>query len=215
MLKRLGLGLRTLGRHDEAAQQLKASLAAWSELGDRRGRTEAQDALGVVYLSCDRTVEAVEQFDDVLASYRELDDERGVGLTLINLALALPRLGRTALALRHIREARAIFDRVKDVDPYNGARVLVVMAQLQCATDDLPAARELATAGLQEMRQLGSQFGEAEAHEVLAEVELRRGDLDAARTHLDSALTTFAALRSPRATELRSGLWARMHPGGT
>src|SRR5262249_1699469 len=126
MLKRLGLGLKTLGRYEEAAPQLRASLAKWSELGDRRGCAEAQEALGLLYLSRDRTAEAVEQFDNVLALYRELGNERGAGLALINLALGLHRLGQPEPALRYINEARAIFERIADVDPYNGARALVV-----------------------------------------------------------------------------------------
>jgi tetratricopeptide (TPR) repeat protein len=211
MLKRLGLGLRTLGRYEEAALQLQASLDRWSQLGDRTGCAEAQEALGLLHLSSDRAAEAVEQFGGVLTLYRELDNKRGTGLALINLALGLHRLGQPELALRHIHEARAIFDQIADVDPYNGARALVVQAQLHCATGNVTAAQELATAGLDAMRRLGSQFGEAEAHEVLAEVELRRGDLDAARTHLDKAMTTFTALRSPRAAALRSRLWSRVH----
>lgn len=215
MLKRLGLALRTLGRYEEAAPQLRAALAKWSEIDDSRGRAEAQEALGLLYLSSGPAIAAVEQFASVLALYRELGNERGVGLALINLAQGLHQIGQLELALRHIDEARAIFDQIADVDPYNGARVLVVQAQLRCATDDLTAAQELATAALDAMRRLGSQFGEAEAHEVLAEVEHRRGDHDAARLHFDTAMATFTALRSPRAAALRSRLWSRLHPNAS
>lgn len=211
MRKRLGLVLRTLGRYDDAEAQLRASLSKWAETGDERGRAESQDALGVLYLATGRVDEAVELFEQVLAYHRAAADARGVGLALINLGLALPRLSRTADARQHLEEARTIFDELHDVDPYNGARTLVAMAQLQCTTGDVGGARELAASGLAQMSRLGSEFGAAEAHEVLAETELRAGDLASARRHLDCALSTFVALRSPRATELRSRLWSRIH----
>lgn len=214
MLKRLGLALRTRERHEEAAVHLQASLAMWSELGDERGCAEAHDALGVLYLNTDRFAEAVEEFEQTLTRFRKLGDRRGAGLALINLALALPRLGRAGQARQRIEEARLIFDGLQDEDPYNAARVLVVLAALQCSAGEASGASETAATGLTRMRQLGSDFGAAEAHEVLAEAELSRGDIASARYHLDHALATFTSLRSPRATALRSRLWNRIHQVG-
>lgn len=206
MLKRLGLVLRTVGRHEEAAVHLRASLAKWSDIGDERGIAEAQEALGLLFMSTGATAEAAEQFEEVLARYRRLGDERDTGLTLINIAHAHSELDRPELAIRQLDEARAIFDRLGNVDPYNRARVFVALAQQHCTTGRLTRAQDLAKVGLDEMRRLGSDFGEAEAHAVLAETELRHGHAASARDHLDRALATFTALRSPRAGALRARL---------
>jgi len=212
MLGRLGRVCTTLGRHDDAERHLRASIARWSDLGDRHGVADAQENLGLLYLDTGRTADAVAEFEQVQANFRALGNDRRVGVASINLAIALPRIGRTRQALDHIEEARAIFDRLVDIDPYNGARTRVAAARLHCALDDIDAASEAATDGLHAMRRLGSEYGEAEAHEVLAEAELRRGDLAAARHHFDRAATTFSALRSPRLDALRARLGPMVYP---
>ena len=206
MLGRLGRVCTTLGLPDDAGRHLRASIERWSELRDHHGVADAQENLGLLYLDTGRTDEAVVEFEQVLAGFRSLRNDRRVGVALINLAIALPRLDRTREALDHIEEAALIFDRLVDVDPYNGARTLVVTAQIHCVLGDLEAARGAATGGLHAMRRLGSEYGEAEAREVLAEVELRRGDIAAAQHHFDRATATFASLHSPREDALRSRL---------
>jgi tetratricopeptide (TPR) repeat protein len=208
MHKQLGLACTTLGRHDEAERHLRRSLAQSSALDDSRGVADAAEGLGLLYLETGRVETAVEQFERVLALNRGAGADRQAGLVMINLARAVARLGQTRRALRHLEEARTIFDRLADVDPYNGARVLVALAELHCTAGDLDAATATAQAGLDAMRRLGSEHGEAEAHEVLAEAELRRGDVAAAREHFDRATTTVSSLRSPRAGALRSRLGA-------
>lgn len=212
MLGRLGRAYTTLGRSTEAEPLLRASITRWSELGDRHGVADARENLGLLHLHTGRTDEAVTEFERVLSDFQALGNDRRAGVALINLAIALPRRGRERQALDHIEEAAAIFDRLVDVDPYNGARALVVSARVHCALGDLDAAHDAAAGGMDAMRALGSQFGVAEAGEALAEIELRRGDIAAARRHFDLATATFAALHSPRADELRTRLGPSLYP---
>ena len=212
MLKRLGRVSSTLGRYDDAERHLRAAMTKWAEVGDGHGVGDAQEGLGLMYVDLGRMDDAAAEFERVLARYRELGVNRRIGLASINLAMVLPRLGRAADALRHIEEARCILDTLADVDPYNGARALVVQAAVRCAMGELDAATALAVTGLERMRALGSRYGEAEADEVLADVELRRGNLASGRTHFDLAERAFAALRSPREADLRARLGPSFYP---
>lgn len=212
MLGRLGRVCTILGQFENAERYLRASIAQWSELGDRHGAADARENVGLLYLDTGRVGDAVAEFEQVLAGFHELGNDRRVGVALINLAIAHLRLGRAREALGHIEEATVIFDRLADVDPYNGARTLIVSAQIHCALGDVEPARATATDGLHAMRRLGSGYGEAEAHEVLAEAELRRGDLASARHHFDQAMAMFTSLRSPRADALTSRLGPSLYP---
>ncbi len=212
MLKRLGRVCSTLGRYDDAERHLRDAMAKWAEVGDGHGVGDAQEGLGLMYVDLGRFTDAAAEFERVLALYRELGVRRRIGLASINLAMVLPTLGRPAEAMRHIQEARRILDTLADVDPYNGARAVVVQAGVHCAMGELAAASALAATGLERMRALKSVYGEAEANEVLAEVELRRGEVVSGRTHFDLAVRAFAALRSPRETALRARLGSSFYP---
>lgn len=203
MLKRLGRACTTSGRFEEAERHLRRSAALCRDIDDARGAADAREALALLRLDTGREDEAAELFGELAAAYRRLGQRRSLGLTLINLGMLLPRLGRARQALALLDQAREIFAEIAESDPYNTARLGVALAAAHLGCGDVAEAEEAAAQAARQMRALGSENGEAEALEALGEAARRHGDRDAARSRLQQALEIFTSLGSPRAARVR------------
>jgi tetratricopeptide (TPR) repeat protein len=206
MLKRLGRSCRKVGEYDTAEQHLRAAIRRYEEIGDARGRLDAWDGLAALYRDSGREAEAVTLFRRVLAANRDHGDERSTGLSLINLGLLLPRLGRTGEAVDMLHEARELFAGLADVDPYNGVRVLHALAGAHLRAHDLDSAERYAAEAAEQMRELGSAYGQAEALDLLGQVAQGRGELVAARRRYEAAVRVFEGTNPARASQVRGRL---------
>jgi tetratricopeptide (TPR) repeat protein len=206
MLRRLGRTLTKLGDHAAAESHVRAAIRRYGEAGDARGRLDAQQALAVVYRDSGRTEQAAALLGGVLAGHRRLGEPRSVGLTLIDLGLLLPDLGRTAEAVALLREARTVLDGQAGVDRYNGVRATLGLAAALLAAGDLGAAQRAAAEAADGMRDLGVAHERAEALALLGRIARRRGDDAAARRHYLAAVELFAAAGSARAGAVRTEL---------
>jgi tetratricopeptide (TPR) repeat protein len=206
MLKRLGRVSTVLGWHDQAERQLRSAEGLFTGQGDRIGAAGAEEYLALLYLETGRLGLATERFERLLVTHRELGTERNVGLTLINLGSVLPRQRRAMEAVDRLSEAHEIFAKLSDSDPFNGARVLVALGDAYRHTGELDQAQAWAGKALRAMVELGSDFGQAEAHEVLAEIAHSSDDPAGAADHFNQALDIFTSAFSGRADAVRARL---------
>ncbi|MFI5911401.1 ATP-binding protein [Dactylosporangium sp. NPDC051541] len=202
MLTRVGRVHTRLGDTATAAADLDAAIRLFDTAGDARGRLDAQEALAAAHLAANRLDHAVHLLREVLDGSRRLGEPRAVGLALTTLGTALSRAGRAAEALPPLREARALFEGLGELDPYNGVRATAGIAGALLATGDLAGAEKAATEAAHGMHDLGSSHEEAEARTLLGAIARRRGDPEAARRHYHSAIELFTASGSPRAAEV-------------
>lgn len=204
MLKRLGRSCTTAGEFDAAYGHFVQAMSLWGELGDKRGETDTREMIAALHRDSGRPAEAVAEFEAVLAANRRLADARHVGMTLISLGSLLPEVGRAPEAVERLAEAREIFNRLSDVDPYNAARVDIALAAAYLAAGDAAGSETAALRGLEGMRRLGSGYEEGQALEVLLALAHERGDRNAAEKHRAAALRAYEAVHSPRAGLLRA-----------
>ncbi|GAA2578471.1 tetratricopeptide repeat protein [Dactylosporangium fulvum] len=206
MLNRLGRVCTRLGDAEAAESNLHAAIRLYETAGDVRGRLDAQEGLASAYLAAGRAGPAVHLLEEVLAGSRRLGEPRPLGLALITLGTALPKVGRAAEALPLLREAQAVFDGLIHIDPYNGVRATAGLAGALLAGGELPGAEDAANEAAQRMRALGAVHEEAEVTVLLGRIARRRGDVAAARRHYLAAIELFAAAGSPRASAVRDEL---------
>jgi tetratricopeptide (TPR) repeat protein len=206
MHKRAGRAYTTKRRYDEAERHLEAAIRLGQEIGDRRGVVDAQEMTAALLRDTGRADAAIASFEEVLAANRELGGARNIGMTLISLGALLPTAGRAGEALILLREAKEIFARLVDSDPYNGVRVDIALAVVYVELGDVGRAWAAATSGEEGMRRLGSSFEQAQAIELLGRIAYAQGDAGAAERHWTAALAVYETLVSPQADGLRQKL---------
>lgn len=206
MRKRLGRVWPKFGEFAEAEQHLRIAAELYREAGDARGVVDAQEGLAALYHDSGREEQAVRLFQHTLTVNRSLGDDRCTGLTLISLGRLLTALDRPTEALRLLLEAREVFEKLADIDPYNRVWVLTGLAGAYSRIGDLSRAEVAATEAAHRMAELGSAFERAEALDLLGGIAQRRGDTDGAREHFYAAFDIFTALGSARAGQVRSRL---------
>ncbi|XVS65690.1 NB-ARC domain-containing protein [Actinosynnema sp. CA-299493] len=206
MLKRQGLALTTLGRFTEAEEHLTASADRATTAGDRRGAADAREMLALLHLDRDEPAKALAELHDLVRINRELAADRSLGLILIHLGTALGRTGQPAAGLEALHEAVRLFDGLAEPDPYNRARVTLAMAKVHHHDGNGADADRLGEAALAAMRELGSDRGAAEAHELLAESATERTDAVRAAEHWRHALRLLTKLGSNRVAPVSARL---------
>ena len=206
MLKRLCGSRAAAGDVAEAEQHIRRAIRLYEEMTDQRGRLDSLEALAMLRRDSGRADQAAVLFAEVLAANRGLGDDRCTGLTLINLGMLLPRLGRSAEAVDLLAEARALFAGLTAIDPYNEVRVQIGQAIAYLGMTDLRRAEQFAEEAAGRMRDLGSDHGYAEAVHVLGQVAERRGDTALAARNYRSALDVFTAVGSRHAAVVHGRL---------
>ncbi|GGP43737.1 hypothetical protein GCM10010185_14280 [Saccharothrix coeruleofusca] len=214
MLKRLGLACSTLRRFEEAEEHFLASEACANAIGDRRGAIDAREGIALLRLDRGQLADAVARFGELVRDNRELGADRALALTLITFGRTLAKVGRAAEALAALREADELMAALPEPDPYNSARVTVAQAEVHLGADEVRLAAEVGHRALQAMRQLGSDHGMAQAHEVLAEAAHRSGSADGAAEHWQQALRLLTKIGSSRAAHVEQRLRALEPPTG-
>ncbi|TDB92854.1 tetratricopeptide repeat protein [Actinomadura sp. 7K534] len=195
LLNRTGLALRALGRPDEAAADFTAALELWRRLGDTARVAGVRRRLGLLELDRGAVDAAADHFGAALDAYRAAGEDRRVALTLCDLGAALLKAGRAAAAVEPLTEAGRLL--ASESDPYNQARVLVLLGRAQADGPDPAAAAASVERGLAAMREIGSAIGEADALHVLGDLAHRDGRTDDARRHYTRAREILAGTGAP------------------
>lgn len=206
MLKRFSRVCLVTGDAAAAEEHIRASISLYDSIADRRGWADAIGGLASVYQDTGRIAQAIGLLRQVLDANRELGDDRATGLCLIGLAGLLTDQGQADEAVRLLTEARELFTALREVDPYNGVRVLTGLAGAWLETGELDRAAQAATEAVQGMRTLGSTFEQAEALDLLGRITAQRGEDRDAIEYWRQAWRIFASLGSSRAGEVRARL---------
>ncbi|WP_433337506.1 ATP-binding protein [Spirillospora sp. CA-294931] len=195
MLNRTGLALRVMGRLDEAATDFNAALALWREEGNDSRIASASRRLGLLERDRGDLDSALAHYTVAVESYRAHSEPRRVARALCDLGAVLIAARRTPDAVEALTEAGRLLD--AEQDPHNQARVLVLLSRARTQEGELAAAADLATRGLERMREIGSATGEADALIALSELDALAGRQEDADQRRARARQILAGMGTP------------------
>ncbi|HEX5058134.1 MAG TPA: protein kinase [Kofleriaceae bacterium] len=190
VLSRLGGTYMRACRFSDQLRCNQRNLEIAVELGDLDMQLTANINLGVVY----GVLGEVQQAVNVTLAARKLATRMSAaasdGLACSNLAGYYLELGRLDEADAILDEGMAILERTGS--RYVLCESLVFRARIAAARGKLADARKHAEESLALARQLGNQLDAAIATRVLAALDSRAGDHDAARVRIEEALVLSA-----------------------
>lgn len=213
----LALALSRLGgtymRACRFADQLRCNrrnLEIAVELGDLHMQVTANINLGVVYSVLGMIDLAVDTTRAARALATRMGAAASIGLATSNLAGYYIEQGR-------IDEADALLGEAIEMIERTGARYiltesLVFRARIAATRGQLADARRFAEESLALARSLGNELDAAIALRILAQIESRSGEHDAAREHIEEALARAAVhdeLEAIRTRAARARILAR------
>jgi predicted ATPase len=144
------------------------TLAAFSELDDRRSLAQAKVSFGVVLTQIGRHEAARAQVEEGLALWRQVGDARGEARALANLATFAKITGDTTRARQLCQRSRELFEQNGDKDGV--AWSLNHEADAARWAGDLGSARALLQSALDRFRAVGDDAGAANCLADLATI---------------------------------------------
>lgn len=209
-LSRLGGTCMRACRFADQLRCNRKNLEIAVELHDLHMQLTANINLGVVYGVLGMIDLAVDTTRAARALAAKMGSAASAGLAASNLAGYFIEQDR-------LDEADALLDEAIATIERTGARYilcesLVFRARVAAARGDLAAARELAEQSLDLARSLDNQLDAAVAQRIVAQLESRAGEHDAARTHVEQALALAAihdAFETTRTRAARARILAR------
>ncbi|MCF6508238.1 tetratricopeptide repeat protein [Blastococcus sp. MG754426] len=196
-LRLLGVVATNQGRNEEALQVLQQAREEHRAIHDEQGEAMVSGQLGALLVNCGRLDEARVASEQALAVFRASGHRYREGVMLTNLARIAMDEGRLDDALEDGRRALALTEEIDDAEG--------VVASLQSLGDshrlagDLPAARRYLERGLAESDRHELAYFRVHLLASLAVVDLREGDLTAARARAAEAQEEAAGSDVPHA----------------
>jgi tetratricopeptide (TPR) repeat protein len=206
----LGIGARSLGRHDEAHSHSREALRRFTEIRDRAGQAITHMNLARLAEVQGRLDESLRQAKHAFELYRA--DGHRVGLARARNAVGwcYARLGEHRRALTWCQRAYAELQRAGDRE--GAAYALDSIAYLHHHLGD----HETAVLRYQEVvelnRDIGDRYNEADALNLLGDAHLVAGNAVDARRAWERALSIFDALGHPDAEQIRTKLGGDSRP---
>ena len=192
-LNEMGVVYTETGAWDKARLVLDESLQLRDKAADVGGQGESLVNLGLLALRSHEYAKASGYFDRALALPKDREYKRRMGYALEGKAEAISHLGRKPEAVAMLRESLAY---IRDVgDPTGESLVHRVLGEVEASPEEYRRAAELAQG-------IGDKPSEAIALTNLGGLQLRRGDVAAAKQALEPAVDLIegsrATLRDPR-----------------
>ncbi|WP_245721976.1 AfsR/SARP family transcriptional regulator [Nocardia crassostreae] len=203
--------LNTLGNvalrrrdHDSAATYFAVALTLAQTVGNRVGEAHVLGNLGKVFDQSGRFADAEDHLTRALSLHRELGNRRGEALVFNYLGSAYRRAGDHRRARDHHHRAAQLYTELGN--PSDRAASLNGLGETARAAGD--PARALTEHGeaLRLAEETANHPELARAHDGMARAEFDRGNLPAARTHAEAALTRYQHLEVPDADDIRAFL---------
>jgi len=197
-------GLMVAGRYSESLPVAEEALALARRVGAGEAVVRALTVLGGDLAHLGRSNEGLDYFRQALQLAEEIGDQWGLERAYINFTDALTMLGQPRESAQLGRAGLEVTRRYGIHSPLIVSNLIEALV----ATGDWDEAEKLSAAAL---RGMTSSFPDS-LFIARALVDIGRGDLDAARAHLDAANTT---LREDRGLGLYDGwvaelaLWER------
>lgn len=186
MLNNTGYLRRRQGRMEEAEGYHLRSLEIREEIGDRVGVGRIYSMLTGVYAAQGRYLDSKLAAEAANAIAHETQDRLFEATSLAQLANAEKLLGDTGSAKIHYEESRAIFVEIQDY-----MRILetdLQLVRLDMQEDQLDQAESKALQILETALEQDIMSPEIQAMELLADIEMLRGNIDKAIVQFSEAL---------------------------
>lgn len=206
----LATALRALQRFDEARDILRDVLRLAEDTGDDVAEVRALGGLADLDAETGAADSAVERYDRAIQLARTVGFRHREGVGLVNLATLRLGLAQPAAALRSYDDAEDVFRSLGNRRGIAFVRFNRAWLHHRWLGTDDDAERD-ALAALEFFSEVGSPVVAATAHETLAAIARRHGELDVAYDHLRAGLALAAGSGDHRAeVQLRRGL-AEVH----
>ncbi len=204
MLITLGIGLREIGRHDDAIECYQQALAIWRAVGDRAREQVTMNNLGIVYFAQGRAEDGLRCYERCAELARELGDRHTEAVVLNNIGLLHAENARFSEAHTYYRQALAIRREIDD--PYSEAILLNNIGEVLRGLLDFPEAVSHIDRALETFRRIGDIFGQAESLDNLGLALDGLGEQPGAEKCWLESLTLFEELGDPKVDEVRGRL---------
>ncbi|MFW5420963.1 tetratricopeptide repeat protein [Nocardiopsis sp. CNT-189] len=173
-------------RYSEAAQAARTALGHAEQAGNPLAEGSAWQSLGSANRKLGNLRAAVCCCERAVELYEQAGHARGAAVQRRFLGMALVADGRPAEALAAYSRALEVLEQAGDT--VQAAHALIASAEVLTDLDRPEEAAAAAARALETALQAGHGPQAVRAHRVLARAAQVRGDLEAARTHLHTAL---------------------------
>jgi CHAT domain-containing protein/Tfp pilus assembly protein PilF len=205
----IGIAYKEMGDYTKALDAYQRSLSISRELEDKIAEPQLLNNIGNIYKAENENRKSIEYYDQALALFKEQNNRTGEALALNNIGSAYFQMGEYQKALDYnqrsleIRRSRGEI-RWESSSLYHAGRALWKLGQKEKAIESFSQSLEI-------RRRFSDPIGEADALLGLAGVRRDMGELDEARTHIESALKLTEGIRSRLAGgDLRASYIARV-----
>ncbi|MBD2499624.1 CHAT domain-containing tetratricopeptide repeat protein [Anabaena azotica] len=193
-LNNIGFVYDSLGENQEALKYYNQALPLFRAVGDRVGEATTLNNIGFVYFSLGEKQEALKYYNQALPLRLAVEDKAGEAATLNNIGRVYSSLGENQEALKYYNQAlpliRAVGNRAGEANSLNNIGVVYdLLGEKQEALKYYNQALPL-------YRAVGDRAGEATTLYNLADLERNRGNLEQARTHIQTAIDIIEDLRT-------------------
>jgi tetratricopeptide (TPR) repeat protein len=201
--------LMVAGHHDEADARYELALAAARQAGDRELEGTTLQHQGILARRRNQLTRAATLYQQALQRFQEAGDQVSMMQTYNLLGVVEQNAGRLAEARAWYEKSRQLAADLKDQTGLGQAAQnisIVCLEEGEAAREqgDEPAALRSFENALRSVEEslrikqsLGNKPGEALAHNQLAQIHLRLGDLIAAEHHAHAALQIHESLGLP------------------
>jgi CHAT domain-containing protein/tetratricopeptide (TPR) repeat protein len=196
-----------LGQPEQALELFREALPLHRATGDPRGEAGTLRGIANMYRDINQPAEAVKNYELSIAVRRAMDDRRGEADTLASLGIAQSRLSQldaaSATLTKSLELAKSTGDRRVEAYAMN------CLAENSLRAGKTPEAADWAARSLAVYREIESRTGTEQALEQLARSESSQDKLDAARKHMEEALSLIDLTRTRTdSAQLRTSFFA-------
>ena len=186
----LGIIHRRAGRWDEALDSYRAALSIRERIGHILGIGTCHNNIAEVYRTRGDAAQAIPSYEQAAETWGSIGNALYVALALVGLGAARTEVGDLEGGRKDLLDAEERFSELGSTiylpDLYR------YLASVELASGDLEAAERAAARSLDYARTGAARHQEAATLRVMAEIALKRGEVDAARALLVVSQETLA-----------------------
>ncbi len=196
-LLNLGEAYHQIGEYTSSLDSLQKALQCFSDLDDRKNKSNAYRLIGSVYEALAYYGDALKFNDQALSTAEGIDYRRGEGYALINLGLLCIDQGNANQSLEYFNRAMTIF--TSAIDEKRGQSIIYgYLGIAHVSIGNYEEAIRFYNKQTSIARALGDQLGEGNALCNLAAVHNILKDFDISLTYSKNALAIFEELHNRR-----------------
>lgn len=207
LLNNIGEVYRLLSEYQNALDYFDEALTLRRAIKNRAGEGNTLNNSALVYTALGDYSKALQFFNLSLLIRREIGDRRGESTSLNNIGFVKYKLGDYQNALRLLQEALEL--KRKSGSRRSEASTLLLLGVVYAELDEAEKALEFCRAALSLSKEVRDPQTEAASLKEISDIELRRGNVDEARTLIENAVTIIESMRTKVAIQsLRTSFFA-------